>query len=94
MSANQRPCSECTRFSAISIAGGRRHARHGWCTLKSVYPYDEKPGEVIPEGVRRAAPGERPKPHIVVGHEVQKSCTDFRPLPPAKGDTNAKVRKV
>lgn len=78
MTLNDKPCNQCQNYDSISKGAGARQGRHGWCTVKSLYPYQENEGQAFPNGVKRADPGVRSKPHIVVGTETQRNCAEFR----------------
>jgi len=78
MAMNEKTCTKCSNYAAISLGDGSRKANRGWCVAKSVYPNQEQPGHIIPDGAKRAAPGEQAVPHIVIGAEVVPHCTDFR----------------
>lgn len=72
---NSLKCSDCKYYDAIK-SGRSKVAVHGWCSVKSVYPFKEGPGQVFPPGVRRVESGELPaKPEIVEGAKVVKTCT-------------------
>lgn len=77
MAVNSNPCNQCSNYDPIKLGDGKKQARHGWCAVKSIYPIKEEPGQIFPVGVKRAAPGEHPQPHIVVGTEVQSHCDQF-----------------
>ena len=86
MALNEHPCVECMHYDVIKPGNVEKKlapGQHGWCAVKSVYPYKEQEGQTFPPGVRRAAPGMFPLPVIVVGTEVVGHCTDFRALPQA-----------
>lgn len=78
MAINSKPCKDCANYAPIKVGDGKKQARRGWCSVKSVYPAQEQPGQIFPPGVRRAQPGELAKPVIVVGNEVQSHCDQFR----------------
>lgn len=72
-----QPCKECRNYDVI--VKGLAPTRRGWCAVQSVYPAVEQKGQVFPPGVKRAAPGELAKPHIVIGSDViVPTCTLFR----------------
>lgn len=72
-----KPCNTCKNYDPI-LRGKDTEGRHGRCAAKSVYPAVEQQGQSFPPGVKRAAVGEQAKPFIVVGSEVQTSCTIYR----------------
>ncbi len=74
------PCKKCQHYDPIK-KGKDKEARHGWCSIQSLYPAREQSGQVFPPGVRRAQPGELAKPVIVIGNDVVKHCTLFRSKP-------------
>lgn len=76
MPLNDHPCQQCKNYDAIR-QGTSNIANRGWCTIRSVYPAVEGPGQCFPEGVKRARPGELAQPHIVVGTGVKSGCADF-----------------
>ena len=80
-----KPCDQCKHYDPIKV-GKDKTARHGWCSLKSIYPNKEMPGQTFPPGVKRAAVGDRATPVIMVGSECAKACHDFtdKPVNPAK----------
>jgi hypothetical protein len=75
---NTVKCKECKNYDVIR-SGQTKTPRHGWCSVKSVYPFQEGPGQVFPEGVKRVAEATMPaKPEIVMGDNVIGSCTQVR----------------
>lgn len=73
---SDRPCKECNNYDVI--IRGKRETAHGWCAAKSTYPTNEGPGQVFPDGVRRAAAGEMAQPVIVKGDSIETRCAEFR----------------
>lgn len=71
------PCKQCRNYDPI-IRGKDHEARHGRCAVQSIYPNQEQPGQVFPDGIKRAAPGALATPKIVIGSEIQKTCMLFR----------------
>lgn len=81
---NELPCGLCKLFDPI-LGSGEKKTRRGWCIPRSVYAHQEGPGQVFPEGVKRAAPGELAKPFIVKRDQVIAPCdfvrkADFDPV--------------
>ena len=76
MALNNQPCDRCRNYDVIRH-GENGTARRGWCTVRSIYPAIEAPGQSFPEGVKRADEGDRANPFIVVGAEVRTGCSDF-----------------
>jgi len=74
---NPHPCSKCRNYYAIRV-GSNKQAAHGWCSVKSIYPHQEEPGQLFPDDVKRAAPEERAKPYIVRGNSIEARCDQFR----------------
>jgi hypothetical protein len=71
------PCKTCQHYDPIK-KGKSKEARHGWCSIQSLYPAKEQPGQTFPAGVRRVPPGELAKPLIVTGSEVVSHCMLYR----------------
>ena len=80
---NDNPCGTCVHYDSILVGGGKKQrvARHGWCAIKSIYPAEEQPGQVFPDGVKRAAPGELASPHIVTAKGIVPMCVQRRDKP-------------
>jgi hypothetical protein len=76
----EKPCNTCQHYDPI--IRGTKEGRHGRCAAKSTYPAKEQRGQVFPQGVKRAAPGELAKPVIVLGTGIVKECTVYRAKPP------------
>lgn len=76
----EKPCNTCQNYDVIKV-GKDKEARHGRCVPKSTYPAVQQRGQKFPPGAKRAEHGELAKPFIVVGSEVQTSCTDYRAKP-------------
>lgn len=75
---NTLKCMQCRFYDPIKSAK-RPNASHGWCAVKSIYPFKEGPGQQFPSGVRRVDSPEKPaKPMIVRGDEVVTPCTEVR----------------
>lgn len=72
---NTLKCENCRHYDPIK-SGRSKTAFHGWCSVKSVYPFKEGSGQLFPPGVRRADSPESPaKPEIVEGAKVVRTCT-------------------
>lgn len=72
--ANTIKCKNCRHYDPIR-SGQTKNPQHGWCSVKSVYPFKEEIGQVFPPGVKRAsAPEELAKPEIVEGNKVLPNC--------------------
>ena len=72
---NTLKCKDCKNYDVIR-SGKTKTPRHGWCSVKSVYPFKEGPGQVFPDGVRRVASATTPaKPEIVAGDGIVSNCT-------------------
>lgn len=81
--ANTLPCSGCKHYDPI--LKGMKPTPRGWCVKKSLYPHRDSPGQQTPEGAQRVGPDELlAKPYIVEGKGVQKACTTYTPMPPAR----------
>jgi hypothetical protein len=76
MAFNSKPCQQCRNYDVIR-QGSKGIATRGWCTIRSVYPAVESPGQNFPDGVKRAASGTRATPFIVLGSEVRSGCSNF-----------------
>ena len=75
---NNLKCSECKYYAPIK-SGRSKNSFHGWCSVKSLYPFKEGPGQVFPPGVRRVESPDTPaKPEIVEGAKVVKNCTQVK----------------
>lgn len=72
---NDKPCATCVHFDPIVVGGNRKPGRHGWCAVQSTYPTYEQPGQVFPDGVKRAEPDALAKPHIVTAKGIVRMCT-------------------
>lgn len=72
-----QPCKTCQHYDPIK-KGKNKEARHGWCSIQSLYPAKEQPGQTFPAGVKRARPGELAKPVIVTGTGVVSHCMLYR----------------
>lgn len=75
---NDKPCDTCVHFDPILVGGARKAARHGWCAAKSTYPAVEPRGQTFPPDVKRADPGERAEPHIVLARGIVRMCVTRR----------------
>lgn len=77
---NDKPCTSCDYFDPI--LKGKQSKRvetvWGWCAKKSVYPYQEGPGQKFPEGVTRLSEPGLAKPVIVKVGQVIEHCRDFK----------------
>jgi hypothetical protein len=73
---NKVKCKDCRHYDAIR-SGQSKNPKHGWCTVKSIYPFrEEVGGPVFPPGVRRVSSPELPaKPEIVEGDSVVSNCS-------------------
>ena len=68
-----RPCKECSKYDPIG-----RKTGHGRCSLKSIYPMKEGPGQVFPLGVTRMTEEGKPcKPFVVRGDSIATTCPSF-----------------
>ena len=79
MALNDKPCKSCKNFDRIVFGDDSKKTSQGWCAAKSIYHYQEQPGQVFPVGVKRAAPGELATPVIVKAGEVITNCIDYKP---------------
>lgn len=75
---NDKPCNTCANFDPIKKGDGSRLTRHGWCSVQSVYPAREAPGQTFPPGVKRVEPGELAKPMIVEAKGIVAFCTLYK----------------
>ena len=78
MSMNANACSTCAHFDRIIFGDDTRKSRHGWCSIKSIYPHKEQEGQIFPQGVKRAAAGALASPVIVATEEVVQNCPNYR----------------
>jgi len=77
---NQKTCTSCEHFDPVlrgQPGGTVRETVWGWCTLRSIYPTKEGPGQKFPEAVRRAEEGQLAKPYIVKKGQVVLHCYDY-----------------
>jgi hypothetical protein len=76
--ANKIKCKDCRNYDPIR-SGQTRNPQHGWCAVKSIYPFKEEVGQVFPPGVRRVeSPDELAKPTIVEGNKVIPGCIQVK----------------
>lgn len=81
MAINDKPCNTCVHYDPIVVGIGKRKPVRGWCAVKSVYLAVDPESRPAPTGVKRAAPGERATPVIVIGKDVVPHCAQFRAKP-------------
>lgn len=74
---NKIPCGRCRNYDPI-LGSKEKETRRGWCTVRSMYPAKEGPGQIFPSGVRRVAAGEIAKPFIVKKDYVHPTCEHAR----------------
>lgn len=75
---NKLLCGACRYFDPI-LSTGEKETRRGMCSLRSVYPSHEGPGQVFPNGVRRAKTGDLAEPFIVKKDQLVPVCESARP---------------
>lgn len=75
---NVIPCGQCKFYDQIVSTHGKKTKR-GWCAQRSMYPAHEGPGQVFPDGVRRAEEGELAQPFVVKGTKVLPGCPYAKP---------------
>lgn len=70
---NTVKCKDCKNYDQIK--GGKVKSKHGWCIVKSVYPFKDSIGQVAPPNARRVTSAEMPsRPEIVEGEKVISNC--------------------
>ena len=77
MALNNKPCKSCVFYDVIKV-GSSKGARHGWCSVKSIYPAVEQAGQIFPTGVKRASVDALAKPYIITGDEVIPHCAEYQ----------------
>jgi hypothetical protein len=75
---NDTPCGRCAFYDPLLGSGGK-DTEMGWCAKRSVYPFQEGPGQVFPLGVERVASKALAKPFIVKKGQVVSACPFVRP---------------
>lgn len=75
---NDKPCNTCANYDPIKKGDGSRPTRHGWCSVQSIYPAREMPGQTFPPGVARAESGALATPHIVEAQGIVRHCTLYK----------------
>lgn len=76
--ANSVKCKDCQHYDVIR-SGQTKNPQHGWCSVKSLYPFKEETGQVFPAGVRRVESAEMvAKPVIVEGNKVVSTCIQVK----------------
>jgi hypothetical protein len=75
--SNDVPCGKCQNYDPI-LGPGEKETKRGWCTMRSVYPHSEGPGQVFPAGVDRVNAGELAQPFIVKKNYTHPTCEMVR----------------
>lgn len=75
---NKLVCGLCRYYDPI-LSSGEKETKRGMCSLRSIYPSHEGPGQVFPTGVRRAKTGDLAEPFIVKKDQLIAPCEDARP---------------
>lgn len=69
------PCGECAHFDENAMLRAGKPTSLGWCAKLSVYPAVDAPGKTAPIGVRRAPPGELPRPQVKARAMIVAKCS-------------------
>ena len=76
---NTVKCRDCSHYDVIR-SGQTKDPRHGWCSVRSVYPFKEELGQIFPPNVQRVSASNLPaKPEIVEGSGVVSNCSRVSP---------------
>jgi hypothetical protein len=93
---NQTPCGRCCFYDPL-IGSNAKDTKMGWCVKRSVYPFQEGPGQVFPPGVARVAESELARPFIVKKDQIVGPCQFVQPttdnLVAKKVQAEAEARK-
>jgi hypothetical protein len=73
---NKMTCGECAFFDpARRIVQGQVQLKaFGHCAKKSLYPFKDQDGQVVPAGAARVAEGELARPVIVDRDKIVPEC--------------------
>ena len=72
---NKVKCKDCRHYDTIR-SGQTKNPQHGWCAVRSIYPFKESVGQVFPPGVRKQPSEDIPaKPEIVTGAGIVANCS-------------------
>jgi len=88
---NSLPCGQCAFFDGTTMPRPGKTSRLGWCAATSVYPAEDPVGRPAPRGVKRAAPGELPKPVVVTRQQVLPGCNKAAPASAPEAITRANL---
>jgi hypothetical protein len=75
---NETPCGRCHFYDPL-LGSDWKDTGMGWCAKRSVYPFQEGPGQVFPPGAERVPAGELAKPFIVKKGQIVAPCQFVRP---------------
>ena len=75
--SNALPCGQCAHYDPL-LGSNEKDTEMGWCAKRSVYPFQEGPGQVFPTGVLRVNQGELAHPFIVKKGSVITPCEQAR----------------
>ena len=76
--ANSLPCGQCANFDGAAMLRAGKPTQMGWCTVRSKYPAQDKPGRDAPRGVKRVGAGELPQPVVKTRRQIEVACTHAR----------------
>ena len=74
---NDKACGQCDHFDPV--LRGKKPTQWGWRAIKSVYPFNDSPGQVTPGGVKRVLNVDEPaKPKIVTVKGLEPHCALYK----------------
>jgi hypothetical protein len=74
---NSAECGQCDHFDPV--LRGTKRTNWGWCAIKSIYPFNDSPGQVTPGGVKRVLGRDEPaEPKIVELKGIEPHCTLYK----------------